>query len=189
MTASGLLGEVTAALRDAGIPFMLTGSVASAYHGAGRATMDLDLVIDPDPIQLDAFVERMIGAGAYVSTEAAREALAHRQMFNVVDASSGWKADLIVRKLRPFSDVEFSRRQPIDFFGVPIDIATLEDVIISKLEWAKLGGSARQLDDVGALLRARSGEIDLGYVREWVEALGLREQWASVVAHGSRQDP
>lgn len=52
-------------------------------------------------------------------------------MFNVVDAESGWKADLIIRKLRPFSDVEFSRRQPIDFFGVPIDVATLEDAIIS----------------------------------------------------------
>lgn len=26
---------------------MLTGSMASAYHGAGRATMGIDLVIEP----------------------------------------------------------------------------------------------------------------------------------------------
>lgn len=180
MTAAGLLGEVAGALRSADIPFMLTGSVASAFHGAGRATMGVDLVIDPQPAKLDAFVERMINTGAYASIEAAREALANRSMFNVVDGKSGWKADLIIRKRRSCSEVEFQRRQAIDFFGVPIEIATLEDVIISKLEWAKLGGSARQLEDVRALLRARNDDIDGEYLRGWVESLDLRAQWASV---------
>ena len=181
MTVAGLLGDVAGALRSADIPFMLTGSGAAAYHGAGRATMDVDLVIDPNAAQLEAFVEQMLLAGAYVSIEAAREALANRLMFNVVDAESGWKADLILRKLRPFSEVEFDRRQTIDFFGVTIDIATVEDVVLSKLEWAKVGGSARQLEDVRALLRARSDEVDLAYVHQWVETLDLREQWAAVV--------
>ena len=82
-------------------------------------------------------------------------------MFNVVDVESGWKADLIVRKTRPFSEEEFRRRQPIDFFGVELDVASLEDVVLSKLEWAKLGGSARQLEDVRALLRLRDDELVL----------------------------
>ena len=47
MTGALLLRTVAAALDAAGIPFMLTGSVAAAWHGAGRATMDVDLVIDP----------------------------------------------------------------------------------------------------------------------------------------------
>jgi hypothetical protein len=45
------------------------------------------------------------------SPEAAEEALAHRAMFNVVDTTAAWKADLIVRKLRAFSETESSRRQ------------------------------------------------------------------------------
>jgi hypothetical protein len=139
--------------------------------------MDIDLVIDPNAEQLDDFVARVSALGAYVSAEAAREALAQRSMFNVVDASSGWKADLIVRKTRPFSDSEFRRRTPIDFFGVHLDVATLEDVVIAKLEWAKLGGSARQIEDVRALLRVRADELDREYVERWVDALGLREQW------------
>ena len=161
---------------------MVTGSLASAYHGAGRATMDLDLVIDPAPAQLDAFVARIAASGAYVSLDAAREALADRSMFNVVDVDSGWKADFIVRKSRPFSEEEFRRRVSADFLGVPLEMATLEDVIISKLEWAKLGGSGRQLEDVRALLRLRGDEIDGAYVRRWVAALDLRDQWAAANA-------
>lgn len=186
MTAEALLRTLATALREAGIPFMLTGSVASAYHGAGRATMDLDLVIDPDPVGLEAFVARVAATGAYVSAEAAREALTQRTMFNVVDVESGWKADLIVRKARPFSEEEFRRRQPVDFFGVGLDVASLEDVVLSKLEWAKLGGSARQLEDVRALLRMRGDEIDHAYVTRWVSALGLRPEWQSVSDVGAR---
>lgn len=178
MTAEGLLRTLAASLRDEGIAFMLTGSVAGAYHGAGRATMDVDLVIDPRPEQLDAFVDRVAASGAYVSHEAAREALAHRTMFNVVDPDSGWKADLIVRKDRPFSEVEFQRRHAIEFLGVSMHIASLEDVLLSKLEWAKLGGSARQLEDVRTLLRLRGDELDRDYVQRWVEVLGVSEQWA-----------
>lgn len=178
MTAEGLLRTLAAAMREEAIPFMLTGSVAAAYHGAGRATMDVDLVIDLRPEQLDAFVDRVAASGAYVSYEAAREALALRTMFNVVDPDSGWKADLIVRKARAFSEVEFERRHAIEFLGVSVDVASLEDVMLSKLEWAKQGGSARQLEDVRTLLRLRGEELDRDYVQHWVDALGVREQWA-----------
>lgn len=180
MSVEGLLRAVVAALRDAGIPFMLTGSVAAAYHGAGRATLDLDFVIEPSGRQLETFVASMAAKGAYVSADAAREALADRTSFNVVDVASGWKVDLIVRRARPFSEEELRRRHTAEFLGVQVDIATLEDVVLSKLEWAKLGGSARQLEDVRTLLRVREGELDLKYVRTWVAALGLAEQWAAV---------
>jgi hypothetical protein len=185
VTGEALLRLVAVALRDAHVPFMVTGSLASAYHGAGRATMDLDLVIDPGLEQLDAFVERVVASGAYVSREAAHQALAHRSMFNVVDVESGWKADFIVRKMRPFSEEEFRRRLSVDFLGVPLEIATLEDVILSKLEWAKLGGSARQLEDVRALLRLRAEELDEAYVRRWAAALGLQDQWAAATARSA----
>lgn len=180
MTAEGLLRTLAAALREAGIPFMVTGSVASAYYGAGRATMDLDLVIDPDPASLEAFVARIVATGAYVSPDAAREALAQRTMFNVVDVESGWKGDPIVRKARPFSEEEFRRRRSIDFFGVRVDVASLEDIVLSKLEWAKQGGSARQLEDVRALIRLQGDELDAAYVARWVRVLGLSEQWQAV---------
>ena len=72
MTAESLLRTLAVALRAAGGPFMLTGSTAAAYYGAGRATIDIDLVIDPQADQLDAFVHSMVERDLYVSDIAAR---------------------------------------------------------------------------------------------------------------------
>jgi hypothetical protein len=180
VTAAALLRSVVAALDEAGIPFMLTGSLAAAFHGAGRATMDIDLVIDPTVPQLRALVRAIAGVGAYVSPEAAEEALAPHSSFKVIDANTGWKADLIVRKQRPFSDTEFERRQPATFEGCHLWVAAVEDVILAKLEWARLGGSARQLEDVRALLHANAGKLDQGYLDRWIGDLGLSKEWARV---------
>jgi hypothetical protein len=182
VTAESLLRAIAAALRDAGIPFMLTGSNAAAYHGVARATMDIDLVIDPLPKQLESFVHRVEQDEMYVSRDAARDALANRTLFNVVDPASGWKVDLIVRKFRPFSDEEFRRRRPIDFLGVSVDVASLEDVVLSKLEWAKLGGSARQVEDVAKLVRLWRDDLDVEYVERWVSEMKLERQWQTARA-------
>ena len=185
MTAAALLQSVVAALDTAAVPFMLTGSLAAAYHGAGRATMDIDMVIAPSAAQLRSLVRALAGTGAYLSPEAAEEAFAHQSMFNVVDTTSGWKVDLIVRKHRPFSEVEFARRQSAEFEGCPLWVATVEDVMVAKLEWAKLGGSARQLEDVAALLRVHSGRLDQAYLEHWIATLGVTAQWEQVVHGGS----
>jgi hypothetical protein len=98
-------------------------------------------------------------------------------MFNVIDLQGGWKVDCIIRKSRMFSRTEFDRRQAAQFLGLELAIATVEDVIVSKLEWAKRGGSQRQLEDVAELVRRRGSELDTGYLMRWIEALGLRQQW------------
>lgn len=49
MNLAALLAATITRLERAGVPYMITGSVASSYHGEPRATRDLDIVIDPDP--------------------------------------------------------------------------------------------------------------------------------------------
>jgi hypothetical protein len=105
-----LLAAAIARLDRAGVPYMITGSVASSYHGEPRATRDLDIVIDPDPAGLDRLVAEFAGAGLYVDTDAARRALADRTQFNAIDATSGWKIHFLIRKDRSFSREEFGRR-------------------------------------------------------------------------------
>lgn len=156
---------------------MLTGSLAAAVHGAGRATLDIDMVIEATADQLRALVESLDSSDLYVSADAAREALELESMFNIVEVATGWKADLIIRKSRPFSRTEFARRQPVDFEDSRIWVATLEDIIIAKLEWAKAGGSARQIEDVAALLRVAEGNFDRAYMDGWITVLGLHAQW------------
>jgi len=68
-------------------------------------------------------------------------------MFNLIDFSSYWKTDLIVRKDRPFSIEEFSRRQPRIVHGISLPLAAPEDVILTKLAWDKITPSERQRRD------------------------------------------
>ena len=146
--------------------------------------MDIDLVIDPTAAQLRAVVNALTGTGVYISSAAAEEALAHRSMFNVVDTRSGWKVDLIIRKLRAFSETELGRRQSAEYDGCPLWVASAEDVIVAKLEWAKHGGSARQLEDVVALIRIQSEGLDRAYIEHWVTELGLTTQWDAATRTG-----
>jgi hypothetical protein len=77
----------------------------------------------------------------------------------------------------------------IDLEGVPLYAATAEDVVISKLEWAKLGESERQIQDVAGMLRARWNELDRAYVAKWVRELGPGAQWQHTCGIAGVQDP
>jgi hypothetical protein len=188
VSLSDFMTTVIGGLAAERIPAMLTGSLAAAVRGASRATLDLDMVIDPAASALDRFVARMMEAGFYVSSDAAREALASRTMFNVIDPTSGWKADLIVRKERAFSESEFARRQPSELLGVAMAVVTVEDLILAKLEWATLGGSARQLEDVATLVRLTGESLDRTYLTHWIAVLGVHEAWARVPMAGPSVD-
>jgi hypothetical protein len=168
---------------------MLTGSFASSYHGAPRATQDIDLVISPTPDQVRAFVNQLPRTEYYVDENAALEAVRSEGQFNVIDLATGWKIDLIVRKSRAFSREEFERRAAGEIEGVRIDIASIEDLILAKLEWAKMGGSERQIEDAAMLLRRRRSTIDVAYIQRWVGALGVGEQWKAALARAEAPGP
>ena len=169
-------------LEALGIPYMVAGSFASSHHGLPRATNDADLVIDPSPEALDRLVADLQAEGYYADQKAAREALRRRRQFNVIDPESAFKIDLIVRKERDFSREEFARREVREFAGVRVSIATAEDTILSKLDWArKAGGSERQLRDAAGVLRVCGARLDLVYVEKWSEALGVLDLWRTVV--------
>jgi len=134
-------------------------------------------VISPTAEQIRAFINLLSEAEYYVDENAALEAQRQERQFNVIDQKTGWKIDLIIRKSRPFSLREFDRREEADFFGVKAAVATAEDVLLSKLEWAKLGESHRQIEDAAAILKMRGCDLDLRYVREWVLKLQISSQW------------
>jgi hypothetical protein len=89
--------------------------------------------------------------------------------------------DLIIRKTRPFSKEEFRRRQLAVIRDLSIFVASAEDVILSKLEWSKLGKSRRQMEDVSAILRITWETLDRGYLAKWIDDLGIEEQWREAV--------
>ncbi len=176
------LAAIVLELNRFDIPHMLAGSFASTYHGDPRTTNDIDLVIDPARESLESFVRGLDPQHFYVSAPAARAAFESRGQFNVVLLDSAWKADLILRKDRPFSRVEFERRQAAEIAGVTVFVATAEDTIVAKLEWARLGESERQLRDVIGVLEVSGERLDHDYLARWIAELGLQSLWVRALA-------
>jgi hypothetical protein len=169
--------RLTTALDDAGVPHMLTGSFASSLHGSPRATQDVDVVIDPTFGSLDRLLSVLDTGEVYVDADVAREEFRRRGQFNVIDLGTGWKADLIFRKDRPFSRSELDRRAPFTVLGIRVFTASAEDTVLAKLEWAKLGESERQLRDVRGILDVKGESLDRDYIERWLDDLGVRELW------------
>ena len=178
MSVPDVFRGITTAIDQAGIGYMLSGFFASAHYGVPRSTQDIDLVIEATPAQLRAFVGTLSGNEYYADLDAALEAHKRQSMFNVIDLATGWKIDLIIRKSRAFSQEEFRRRQRVSLHDVPLFVASAEDVIISKLEWAKLAQSRRQIEDAAAILRGRWDSLDHSYLEKWIAELGLTDEWS-----------
>ena len=180
MSRSSPLAAIIRELSRAGIPHMLAGSFASSYHGDPRTTNDIDLVIAPTRTSLESFVRSLDLTEYDVSPEAALEAFGRQGQFNVIVLESGWKVDLILRKERAFSRSEFERRELAAIEETQVFVATAEDTIVAKLEWAKAGESERQLRDVTGILELRGSNLDLAYIEQWVAELDLHGEWQRV---------
>jgi hypothetical protein len=157
-------------LEAAAVPYMLTGSFALAYYATPRMTRDLDLVVvlaGRDADRLAAAFERDF----YVDSEAARAAVSAQGLFNLMHLESGVKVDLIVRKDNEYRLTEFERRSKVGLGGTDVWIVSREDLILSKLVWARDTGSELQRRDVQSLLE---GQVNGEYLESWAQKLGVR---------------
>jgi hypothetical protein len=93
-------------------------------------------------------------------------------MFNVIHFSSLLKADFILRRDEPYERAKFLRRRVVDVEGLPVAVISPEDLILSKLVWARGSASARQAEDVRLLLRDVPALDDV-YLQHWAGALEL----------------
>ena len=183
MSLGGFLGRLSTILEQAGIDYMVVGSMASTYHGIARTTQDIDIVVKLTPSDLRVLLDALTSDQYYVSDVAAEEAIRRRSQFNIIDLDSGWKADLVVQKQRPFSIKEMKRRQQVTLLGQELFVASAEDTIIAKLEWARAGQSERQLRDISGIIEVKGADLDVEYIEHWVNELMLGELWQR--CHGS----
>jgi hypothetical protein len=75
-------------------------------------------------------------------------------MFNLIHNRYVIKVDLVVRKESPYRRREFSRMRKVSIDDQEIYVVAPEDLILSKVEWAKESRSEVQLTDVRNLLRS-----------------------------------
>lgn len=186
MTVKAVFEKLRAALEAAGVPYFVTGSFASSAHGIPRSTNDIDIVIAPTRPQLEQLLQQLHESEFATDLEDPFAALQASSLFNIVDYATLWKVDLIFKQPGPFDASRFTRRGVIDIAGVLLYTASAEDILITKLWWAKLGESERQISDAVGIIQVQGENLDLEYVERWVAALELDLQWAAAKDHQRR---
>lgn len=169
-----VLAHVTAALDAAGIPYMVTGSVAAGYYGQPRMTRDVDLVValgSEDPSRL----EQLFAGEFLLRAETVREAIAHQSMFNAIHQEELIKVDFVIRKSTPFRLEEFRRRRRVEIDGHPMWLVSAEDLVLSKLVWRQGSESEVQMRDVRAIIAVQGDGLDWPYVERWAAVLGVAD--------------
>ena len=94
-------------------------------------------------------------------------------MFNIIHYDAVVKIDFIVRKDTPYRATEFARRKRVKIGIFDVWIVKPEDLVLSKLEWAKASRSEIQIQDIKNLLDSLHGQIDMEYLRYWAEELAV----------------
>src|SRR6266536_4029245 len=104
--------DISRRFEQAGVAYMLTGSMAMNYYAQPRMTRDIGVVIAIASEDVDR-VAALFRPDYYVSEENIRESLAHESIFNLIHQESVIKVDCIIRKSSEYRRVEFGRSQKI----------------------------------------------------------------------------
>jgi hypothetical protein len=176
-----LLTRIVAALDRAGIPYMLTGSLASSIQGEPRATHDIDLVVDIAADDVPRVVSALSAPGIYLDESAVDEATRWGSMFNLVDTTSGDKAGFWLLTTDLYDRTRFARRTLVAALGLELSVSTPEDTVLMKLLWsARAGGSQKQLDDALHVYELQAGSLDEAYLDEWAGRLDVAGTLAAI---------
>jgi len=169
MNEIDIVRDISRRFEQGHIPYMLTGSMAMNYYAQPRMTRDIDVVIATASHDVER-VAALFRPDYYVNEENIRESLAHESIFNLIHQESVIKVDCIVRKSSEYRRREFDRRQKISILDFTTFIVSKEDLIISKLFWARDSHSELQLGDVKNLLATG---YDAAYLQHWTRELDL----------------
>ncbi len=171
--------RVTAVFEALGVPYLIGGSLASALYGMVRTTQDADIVAEMRLVHLQPFIAALQDE-FYVDGEMIADAILRHSSFNIIHRSTMFKVDVFIPRPRPFVQSQLARakRQFFTFDAeVSANFASPEDTILAKLEWYRLGGevSDRQWRDILGVMKVRAGDLDVGYLRTWAQALAVAD--------------
>lgn len=167
-----VLKLVSSRLDAAGIGYMVTGSIAAGHYGQPRMTRDIDVVVDLRERNMARFCE-VLGSDFMANADGIQSAIARQSMFNVIHEDAVIKVDFVVRKDDAYRIEEFGRRRQVRVDDHQLWMVAPEDLVLSKLLWAKDTGSELQLRDVRSIIRLQQEALDWPYLERWARALGV----------------
>lgn len=186
MAAPGWIELFVAPLEALGLPYMVTGSVASMLYGEPRLTLDVDVVLELPGERARDLLAAFPDSAFYrpplevVLVECARESRGH---FNLIHHETGMKADVYLAARDELHRWGLAHRRRVPLAEGGLALAPPEYVILRKLEFWREGGSEKHLRDVRAMLAAVP-DLDRAFLDAELRRRGLEEAWRRVADVG-----
>jgi hypothetical protein len=173
-----VLKLITARLDQAGVAYMITGSIAAGLYGQPRMTRDIDVVAVLYPAHATTLVDSL-APDFTCDLETVRDAIAARRIFNIIHNATTHKVDIIVRENRDYEIEKFERRRRVQVDGQAVWVISPEDLVLSKLLWTKDSRSELQLRDARNILILQK-DLDWPYIDRWAVRLTVSALLAEV---------
>jgi hypothetical protein len=166
VTSEDLVVAVFDALIALGIPFMVSGSLASNFYGVPRATQDADLVLGLDRLVVDAFRERL-GERFEIDAQLAFETVTGSRRIIARAKESAFQVELFDLTDDPHDRERFARRRLVQVLNRTIALPSAEDVVVTKLRWARAAGRRKDLEDARNVVAVQGAALDWPYMSRW----------------------
>ncbi|MEO6590393.1 MAG: hypothetical protein ABIP06_13930 [Pyrinomonadaceae bacterium] len=166
-----VLKDVTDRFEKLEIPYMLSGSMAMVCYAMMRMTNDIDIVIEAKMDDAEKIIKEF-ESDYYIPQGRVRDAISRKLMFNMLHSTKIVKVDCVLRKDDEFQKLAFSNRKKITFTDFDVWTIIRDDLILSKLNWAKTSKSEMQMRDIASIIR---NGYDEEYVKVWAEKLGTKD--------------
>ena len=163
------LDKIITILEEENIDYMIVGGLAVSYHNRSRTTNDIDLVVQIYPRDVGKIVNHFPEWKDH--KDSFIDLAKSFSLFNLTDFDTGIRYDFITYKDSDYNYCAFTRREKVTFFGRKCWMISIEDLIITKLQWYNISQSEKQLEDLKFLLLDK--DLDFQYIKSWIFNLQL----------------
>jgi acylphosphatase len=173
------LKQVAKALESSAVPHVLVGSMSSNVHGFARSTKDIDLVVQTDRPGLERLFDAL-KEGFDLDPQASFETITGTLRHVLTAKDRMFKVEIFQVSNDPHDQERFRRRLAIRYpsLDATVSILTAEDVIVTKLRWAR----PKDLEDVRDVIAVQGDDLDWDYIHRWTSLHASRDKLDAIRA-------
>ena len=161
-----LLADLRGAFEALGARCYLFGAQAAIVHGAARLTADVDVTVDLAARSSAELVNGLAAAGFEPRVPDLGDVVETTRVLPLVHRPTRIPVDVVLAG-PGLEDLFFARVEEHAIGGVPVPVASAEDVLTMKV----LAARPKDLDDAEAIIRARGPRLDVERIRSTLRLL------------------